>query len=66
MNIILAIVLGLLFGFILQKIGAANPQITINMLRLKDFHLMKAIFFWHRNQQFGIICFAQYRCCWCW
>jgi len=44
MNIVLAIVLGLLFGFILQKIGAANPQITINMLRLKDFHLMKAIF----------------------
>lgn len=45
MNIVMAIILGLLFGFILQKIGAANPQIIINMLRLKDFHLMKAIFF---------------------
>lgn len=44
MEIILAILIGSLFGFILQKSGAANPQRIIGMLRLKNFHLMKAIF----------------------
>lgn len=43
MEIMLAIFIGLLFGFVLQKSGAANPQRIIDMLRLKDFHLMKAL-----------------------
>lgn len=45
MEIILAIVLGLAFGFALDKAQASNPQKIINMLRLKDFHLMKVILF---------------------
>lgn len=45
MNIFLAIILGLLFGIILQKVGASNPKRIINMLRLKDLHLIKAILF---------------------
>jgi hypothetical protein len=43
MEITLAILIGLLFGFVLQKAGAANPQRIIDMLHLKDFHLMKTI-----------------------
>jgi uncharacterized membrane protein YedE/YeeE len=43
MQIILAIVFGILFGFVLHRVGASNPQRIIDMLRLKDFHLMKAI-----------------------
>ena len=44
-QIVLAAVFGLLFGFILQKSGAANPQRIIDMLRLKDSHLVKVILF---------------------
>ena len=43
MTIIFAIIVGFMFGFVLQKIGAANPHNLINMLRLKDFSLMKSI-----------------------
>jgi uncharacterized protein len=39
----LAVLIGLLFGFVLEKSGAANPEKVINMLRLKDFYLMKVI-----------------------
>lgn len=45
MNIILAIILGIAFGFALDRAKASNPQKIINMLRLKDFHLMKVILF---------------------
>lgn len=44
MSLILALIIGSFFGFVLQKTGAANPEKIINMLRLKDFHLMKTIF----------------------
>ncbi len=45
MSIFLAIIIGLAFGFTLNRIGATNPQNIINMLRLTDLRLFKAIAF---------------------
>jgi len=42
-SIILAIVIGAAFGATLERIGAANPNVTTKMLALIDLHLMKAI-----------------------
>lgn len=45
MELTFAIIFGLLFGFALNRAGATNPQNIINMLRLSDLSLMKAILF---------------------
>ncbi len=42
-TIILAVVIGLAFGFSLDRVGATNPGYIIRMLNLSDLHLMKTI-----------------------
>lgn len=43
MTILLAIVIGVLFGFTLDRIGATNPGYIGKMLNLTNLHLMKTI-----------------------
>lgn len=42
-TIILALILGAAFGFVLDRIGATNPGYIIRMLNLSNLHLMKTI-----------------------
>lgn len=42
-TLIFAILVGMAFGFALDRVGATNPNYIINMLRFKDLHLMKTI-----------------------
>ncbi|WP_373236441.1 DUF6691 family protein [Cohaesibacter celericrescens] len=43
MTIILAILIGGLFGFALDRVGATNPGYIIRMLNLTNLHLLKTI-----------------------
>lgn len=42
-SLILAIVIGGAFGFVLDRVGATNPGFIIRMLNLSNMHLMKTI-----------------------
>ncbi len=43
MVIVYAIIVGVLFGWVLDRVGATNPNFIIKMLNFKNLHLMKAI-----------------------
>ncbi len=45
MNILLAVILGGLFGFALYFTGASHPKNLVSMLKLHDISLMKIILF---------------------
>ncbi len=45
MNIVLAIIIGFLFGYALYFVGASSSKNLISMLRLEDLSLMKIILF---------------------
>ena len=45
MNILLAVILGGLFGFALYFTGASHPKKLVSMLKLHDISLMKIILF---------------------
>ncbi len=42
-TIILAVVIGFAFGFVLDRVGATNPGYIIKMFNFSDLHLMKTI-----------------------
>lgn len=42
-TIILAVVIGIAFGFTLDRVGATNPGYIIRMLNLSELHLMRTI-----------------------
>ncbi len=43
MSIVLAILIGALFGFMLDRVGATNPTLIGKMLNFMNLHLMKTI-----------------------
>lgn len=45
MKIVLAVILGIFFGYALYWVGASSPKKLIAMLRLEDISLMKIIVF---------------------
>lgn len=45
MEIVLAIIIGSLFGYVLYWVGASSPKVLLSMLRLQDLTLMKIIVF---------------------